>query len=478
MAKNPGDTFFTGILHKFYKKTGEKSMEELIHGLQHLVWGPGMLVFFLGTGIRFTLRSNFFQIRKIHIWLGMTIGALKKRKNVRRTEKEYSISQFQSFCTALAATLGTGNITGVATALIFGGPGAIFWMWVSAFFGMMTNYAENYLGILYRYKDQKEQWAGGAMVYMEKGLNSRFLAVLFAVCCLVASLGMGNMVQGNSMAKGLETAFGIPPFLTGTFCMLLLALVVTGGVKRVAALTEKLVPLMAGIYFLGALAVLAVNWRAIPQAVDMIFTQAFQMKAGLGGAAGYTVRQAIRIGVARGIFSNEAGLGSSVMAHVQSDVENPQIQGMWGILEVFVDTIVGCTVTALVILVSGVYHPEVYLEQIRQGMETVDGTTLTGQAFATVIPWGEQFLAAATALFAFATIAGWSCFGEQTAAYLGKEKGAAVYRYVYILITLPGCILAPSLIWELSDAFNGMMALPNLVALFFLGKQVKFYESQ
>ena len=163
-------------------------MEELIHGLQHLVWGPGMLVFFLGTGIRFTLRSNFFQIRKIHIWLGMTIGALKKRKNVRRTEKEYSISQFQSFCTALAATLGTGNITGVATALIFGGPGAIFWMWVSAFFGMMTNYAENYLGILYRYKDQKGQWAGGAMVYMEKGLNSRFLAVLFAVCCLVASL--------------------------------------------------------------------------------------------------------------------------------------------------------------------------------------------------------------------------------------------------------------------------------------------------
>ena len=446
-------------------------MEELIHGLQRLVWGPGMLVFFLGTGIRFTIRSKFFQIRKIHIWMGKTLGAIK---NGRKTEKEHSISQFQSFCTALAATLGTGNITGVATALIFGGPGAVFWMWVSAFFGMMTNYGENYLGIRYRYKDKKGRWVGGAMVYMERGLNSRFLAVLFAVCCLIASLGMGNMVQGNSMAKGLETAFGIPPFITGSACMILLAVIVTGGVKRVAALTEKLVPCMAGIYLLGALAVLAANWQAVPKALEMIFTQAFQIRAGVGGAAGYTVRQALRMGVARGIFSNEAGLGSSVMAHVQSDVESPQIQGMWGMLEVFIDTMVGCTVTALVILVSGVYQPELYLDQISRGIEPVDGTTLTGQAFAAVIPWGAQFLAAATALFAFATIAGWSYFGEQTAAYLGKEKGAMIYRYVYILLTLPGCILAPSLIWDLSDAFNGMMALPNLVALFFLGKQVKY----
>ena len=403
--------------------------------------------------------------------MGKTLGAIK---NGRKTEKEHSISQFQSFCTALAATLGTGNITGVATALIFGGPGAVFWMWVSAFFGMMTNYGENYLGIRYRYKDKKGRWVGGAMVYMERGLNSRFLAVLFAVCCLIASLGMGNMVQGNSMAKGLETAFGIPPFITGSACMILLAVIVTGGVKSVAALTEKLVPCMAGIYLLGALAVLAANWQAVPKAMEMIFTQAFQIRAGVGGAAGYTVRQALRMGVARGIFSNEAGLGSSVMAHVQSDVESPQIQGMWGMLEVFIDTIVGCTVTALVILVSGVYQPELYLDQISRGIEPVDGTTLTGQAFAAVIPWGAQFLAAATALFAFATIAGWSYFGEQTAAYLGKEKGAMIYRYVYILLTLPGCILAPSLIWDLSDAFNGMMALPNLVALFFLGKQVKY----
>ena len=451
-------------------------MEELIRGLQKLVWGPGMLFFFLGTGIRFTLRSDFFQMRKIHVWLRMTIGSLRSPKDRRKTEKDHSISQFQSFCTALAATLGTGNITGVATALIFGGPGAIFWMWVSAFFGMMTNYAENYLGIRYRYKDQEGRWVGGAMVYMERGLDSRFLAVFFAVCCLVASLGMGNMVQGNSMAKGLETAFGIPSFMTGTICMILVAIVSVGGVKRVASLTEKLVPFMAGIYFLGALIVLAVNWQAVPGAVKMIFTQAFQLKAGAGGVAGYTLGQAVRMGIARGIFSNEAGLGSSVMAHAQADVKSPEIQGMWGILEVFIDTLVGCTMTALVILTSGVYQPELYLKQISRGIEPIDGTTLTGQAFAAVIPWGEQFLAAAAALFAFATIAGWSYFGEQTAAYLGKEKGAFAYRLTYILLTLPGCILAPSLIWELSDAFNGMMALPNLAALFFLGKEVKFYS--
>src|SRR5699024_7096154 len=195
-----------------------------------------------------------------------------------------------------------------------------------------------------------------------------------------------------------------------------------------------------------------------------------------GGVAGYTLGQAVRMGIARGIFSNEAGLGSSVMAHAQADVKSPEIQGMWGILEVFIDTLVGCTMTALVILTSGVYQPELYLKQISRGIEPIDGTTLTGQAFAAVIPWGEQFLAAAAALFAFATIAGWSYFGEQTAAYLGKEKGAFAYRLTYILLTLPGCILAPSLIWELSDAFNGMMALPNLAALFFLGKEVKFYS--
>lgn len=449
-------------------------IQNLIHGLQRFVWGPGMLVFFLAAGIRFTIQSHFFQITRLHIWLGSTLGALKRDKEVRKAKEEHSVSQFQSFCTALAATLGTGNITGVATALVFGGPGAIFWMWVSAFFGMMTNYAENYLGIKYRYKDEKGRWVGGAMVYMERGLGCKPLAVVFAVCCLGASLGMGNMVQGNSMAKGLEEAFHIPAFVSGTACMLGVAAVLTGGVRRIAALTEKLVPVMAAVYLGGAFVVLTAGRALIPEAFSMIFSEAFNMHSAVGGVAGYGMGQAVRMGIARGIFSNEAGLGSSVMAHAQTDVKNPEIQGMWGMLEIFIDTIVVCTITALVILVSGVYQPAVFLRHIQAGMETIDGTTLTGLAFGTVIPYGKQFLAAATALFAFATIVGWSYFGEQTAAYLAKEKGARFYRFVYILITLPGCMLAPQMIWELSDALNGMMAVPNLAALFLLGHEVRY----
>ena len=451
-------------------------MAQWIHALQRFVWGPGMLVFFLAAGIHFTVQSRGFQIFKLPVWLKHTLGALQRDRGVRKTKEEHSISQFQSFCTALAATLGTGNITGVATALVFGGPGAIFWMWISALFGMMTNYAENFLGIKYRYRDRQGRWVGGAMVYMERGLQCRPLAVAFALCCLGASLGMGNMVQGNSMAKGLEEAFRLPPVVSGSVCMALVAAVLAGGVKRIAALTEKLVPVMAAAYLGGALVVLAVNWRLIDDAFILIFREAFRLRSAAGGVAGYGMGQAIRMGIARGIFSNEAGLGSSVMAHAQSDVQQPEVQGMWGILEIFIDTILVCTVTALVILVSGVYEPAELLAQIQAGIETVDGTTLTGMAFGTVIPWGKQFLAGATVLFAFATIVGWSYFGEQTAAYLWKERGARVYRMVYILITLPGCVIAPQMIWELSDALNGMMAIPNLLALFFLGREVRYLK--
>lgn len=440
-------------------------MANFIHSLQEFVWGRGMLVFFLGAGIWFTIRSGFFQITKIHIWTVNTIGALKKGKKTKNAKETASVTQFQSFCTALAATLGTGNITGVATALMFGGPGAIFWMWVSAFFGMMTTYAENFLGIKYRYKDEKGQWKGGAMVYMERGLGCKPLAVAFAVCCLGASFGMGNMVQGNSMAVGLEKAFHVPAFLSGSLCMIVVAVVLTGGMKRIAIFTERLVPVMAAIYLAGAMLVLFFYRDRIAGAFALIFQEAFRSSAAVGGVAGYSMKQAVRMGIARGIFSNEAGLGSSVMAHAQSDVEDPKVQGMWGILEVFIDTVLVCTITALVILVSQVPYWQA---------GEIDGTTLTGMAFASVIPWGKEFLAGATALFAFATMIGWFYFGAQTADYLAGEKGVKVYRFCYILITLPGCMIAPTMIWELSDALNGMMAVPNLLALFFLGKEVAY----
>lgn len=447
-------------------------VSEINAAVNRFVWGRGMLAVFLCVGVMFTVRTGFFQFTKIRIWFGQTIGEMFRDRRVRRTEDEHSISQFQSFCTALAATLGTGNITGVAAALIVGGPGAIFWMWVSAFLGMMTIYAENLLGIRYRYKNRKGEWVGGAMVYMERGLGCKWLAAVFAVFCILASFGMGNMTQANSIASGLKESFSIPPFLTGVFVTLIVAVVVLGGVKRIAAVAEKVVPLVALFYMSGAVLVLIHFREEVPQAFSMIFEEAFRMQAVGGGALGYGVRKAMKVGISRGVFSNEAGLGSSVMAHAASDVKSPAVQGMWGIVEVFIDTIVVCTMTALVILSSGVYQPQVYLQNMTRGIANVDGTTLTGSAFSTVIPCGDKFLAISIVLFAFATMVGWAYFGERTAAYLFGEKSAFLYKILYVLMILPGCIMTPHLAWEVADTFNGLMALPNLTALILLSGEV------
>lgn len=447
-------------------------VSEINAAVNRFVWGRGMLAVFLCVGVMFTVRTGFFQFTKIRIWFGQTIGEMFRDRRVRRTEDEHSISQFQSFCTALAATLGTGNITGVAAALIVGGPGAIFWMWVSAFLGMMTIYAENLLGIRYRYKNRKGEWVGGAMVYMERGLGCKWLAAVFAVFCILASFGMGNMTQANSIASGLKESFSIPPFLTGVFVTLVVAVVVLGGVKRIAAVAEKVVPLVALFYMSGAVLVLIHFREEVPQAFSMIFEEAFRMQAVGGGALGYGVRKAMKVGISRGVFSNEAGLGSSVMAHAASDVKSPAVQGMWGIVEVFIDTIVVCTMTALVILSSGVYQPQVYLQNMTRGIANVDGTTLTGSAFSTVILCGDKFLAISIVLFAFATMVGWAYFGERTAAYLFGEKSAFLYKILYVLMILPGCMMTPHLAWEVADTFNGLMALPNLTALILLSGEV------
>lgn len=442
------------------------------HAVNGFIWGRGMLVIFLGVGLMFTVRTGFFQFKKWKMWFGMTLGQIFRDHNVRRTKDDHSISQFQSFCTALAATLGTGNITGVATALVAGGPGAIVWMWISALVGMMTMYAENLLGIRYRYKNERGEWIGGAMVYMERGLGCKWMAVIFAVFCILASFGMGNMTQANSMANGLSESFHIPAEVTGVVVMAAVGMVLFGGIKRIAAVTEKIVPFMALFYMAGGLLVLIVNREALPGTIQMIFSEAFQWKAVGGGALGYGMKQAVKMGIARGIFSNEAGLGSSVMAHVASDVREAPIQGMWAMVEVFVDTIVVCTVTALVILSSGVYQPQVYLHNMAVGIENIDGTTLTGRAFATVIPGGDKFLALAITLFAFATIVSWSYFGERTAAYLLGERASLPYKCIYILVLFPGCVTAPTLVWEIADTFNGLMALPNLTALILLSGEV------
>lgn len=440
--------------------------------LHRFIWGRGMLVILLSVGVLFTVRTGFFQFTHWKLWIGQTLGQLFKSKKVRKTKDDHSMSQFQAFCTALAATLGTGNITGVASALIIGGPGAIFWMWISALMGMMTIYAENLLGIRYRYKNAQGKWVGGAMVYMERGLGCKWLAVIFSIFCLCASLGMGNMTQANSVASGLEETFSIPPFVTGVVMMSIVAMVLLGGMKRIANVAERLVPLISLFYVAGALLVLMVNFREIPSALGLIIREAFRFDAVGGGVLGYGISRAIKVGISRGVFSNEAGLGSSVMAHAASDVDSAPLQGMWAIAEVFIDTIVFCSLTALVILTSGIYDGQDFLQNIRSGVENVDGTTLTGTAFATVIPGGDKFLALSIIFFAFATIIGWAYFGERTAAYLFGENSAFFYKVVYILALLPGCMIAPGLMWEIADTCNGFMALPNIVALLLLNGEV------
>ncbi len=449
-----------------------KSVEKVNGVLNDFIWGPVMLVFFLFVGIMFTARTGFFQISKIKLWISSTFLACFKNKGVLKTDDKHSISQFQSLCTALAATIGTGNIAGVATAIASGGPGAVFWMWVSAFFGMMTNFAENTLGIKYRYKNEKGEWIGGAMIYIERGLKCKWLAIVFSVFCVLASFGIGNMTQANSIASGLESAFKIPPYITGIVIMIFVTLVIFGGIKRIASVTEKFVPLMAAMYIIGGLIVIFANVTDVIPAFKLIFTEAFNFRAAGGGVLGYGISVAMRKGISRGVFSNEAGLGSSVMVHSASDVEEPVIQGMWGVFEVFADTLVVCTITALTILTSGVYDIDVYLANIAAGVENVSGIQLTSAAFETVIPFGASFVSIAIVLFAFSTILGWSYYGERAVEYLFGLKAVKVYKLIFVIMLIVGCVASLDLAWAIADTLNGFMALPNLIAITLLSGQV------
>ena len=440
--------------------------------LNNFIWGPVMLAAFLIVGLMFTIRTGFFQISKFKYWIEVTFLQLFKNKKVLRTDDKHSISQFQSLCTALAATIGTGNIAGVATAIAAGGPGAVFWMWLSAFLGMMTNYAENTLGIKYRYKNEKGAWMGGAMVYIERGLGWKWLAVIFSIFCGLASFGIGNMTQANSIAHGLNDSFHIPPIATAIVLMIMVSLVIIGGIKRIASVTEKIVPFMAIFYIVGGLVVIFCNASAIPAAFGAIFREAFNFRAAGGGVLGYGIALAARKGISRGVFSNEAGLGSSVMVHSASDVKEPVVQGMWGIFEVFADTLIVCTITALTILTSGVYDMSAYLDNIANGIENVSGTALTSAAFTSVIPFGGPFVAICIMLFAFSTLLGWSYYGERAIEYLFGVKAIFPYKVIFVLMILFGCTAELNLVWDISDTLNGFMAVPNLIAITLLSGQV------
>ncbi len=443
-----------------------------------VVWGPFGLALLFCTGFWMSARTGFFQFRKMGYWLKHTIGAIFTNKDVtaHTSKEDKAISQFQSLCTALAATIGTGNIVGVATAIISGGPGAIFWMWVMAVLGMMTNYSENVLGIFYRRKNEKGEWSGGAMYYLEEGLGAkkgckglgRVLAVLFACFCVLASFGIGNMSQINSIAGNMNSAFNIPNLVTGILLVILSALVILGGLKRVAAVTEKIVPAMALMYIVGALTVVAVHFAAIPAAFAAIFKGAFAMHAAGGGILGYGVSRAITWGFKRGAFSNEAGLGSSVMVHSSSNVKEPVQQGMWGIFEVFADTIVVCTLTALVVLTSG-------FVDLETGLMTTEvaGSALVGQAFATVFgSFGPKFIAISILLFAYSTTLGWSHYGTKAFEYLFGTRASVGYKVVFVAMVMVGATMKLGLAWDLSDTFNGLMMIPNLVGVLALSGTV------
>lgn len=443
-----------------------------------VVWGTFGIALLLIAGIVMTIVNKGFQFSHFGHWIKLTIGAIFKDKTVTaHTEKENkAISQFQSLCTALAATIGTGNIVGVATAIVLGGPGAIFWMWIMAIFGMMTNFSENVLGIYFRRKGENGEWHGGAMYYLKDGLGGykkmkvvgTVLAVLFSCFCLLASFGIGNMSQVNSIAGNMTSAFNIPAWVTGIGLVILSSIVILGGLKRVAAVTEKLVPFMAILYIVGALIVIISHGSAIPAAFASIFKGAFSVKSAAGGTVGYGLQLAITWGFKRGAFSNEAGLGSSVMVHSSSNVKEPVRQGMWGIFEVFADTIVVCTLTALVVLTSGL----VDLQTGTMISENVK-SALVGEAFATVFgKVGPMFIAIAILLFAYSTVLGWSHYGSTAWGYLFGDKSSVIYKIIFVIMVYFGCTMSLDLAWDLSDTFNGLMMIPNLIGVLALSPLV------
>ncbi len=337
-------------------------------------------------------------------------------------------------------------------------------MWIASFFGMATIFIENVLGIKYRTK-KNGRFVGGPMYYIEKGLHCKWLAVIFAVFCTVAALGMGNMTQANSVAGALETGFGVNPKISGAVLSLLVGIIIFGGINRIARLTEKLVPSMAILYIIAALIVICVNFKNIPYAFEKIFVQAFDINAAAGGFMGYGMARAVKYGISRGVFSNEAGLGSSPIVHAAADTDDPYKQGMWGIFQVFIDTIVMCTLMALCILTTN---------SEKSGFDGIELSTLSFEGvFGNV---GTYFISLSIILFAFATLVSWSYFGERSLEYLTGGKYIRLYRLIYTFITYIGCIMSISLVWEISDTLNGLMAIPNLVALLLLSNKINYND--
>jgi len=448
---------------------GDGEMETWLKLMHGLVWGPGTLVIFLGAGLLFTIRSRGFQLLGARDWLGATVGALVRDSRTGREKGK--ITPFQSACTALAATIGTGNIVGVATALTCGGPGALLWMWISAAIGMMTAYAETYLGQKYRYRKPDGHWMCGPMVYMERGLHSRGLGILYAGLAVLVSLGMGSMVQSNSVSTTLSYGLGLPSWACALGITALVALVILGGIGRIFRVAECLMPVSAGIYLLFSAVILLSCLPDLPAVFAMIFRDALRPETAAGGIGGFFLSSSVRYGLSRGVFSNEAGLGSLAVLHGAAEDTTPEQQGMWAMFEVFFDTIVICTLTALVILC---------MEYRCGGAGGAQGAALAAKAFGWRLGQpGSLLVCGALVVFAFATIVAWYYLGMQNFSYfIGKLKGMShlekAYPALYLTAVFAGCVCRMDLVWLVSDLWNGLMAFPNLLALVLLAKQVPY----
>ena len=426
-----------------------------ISNVSNIVWGPILLVLLIGTGIWMSSMLGFIQIRYF-------FKALKLVFAGRKGSGEGDITPFQALATELAGTVGTGNIAGVATAIASGGPGAIFWMWLSAFFGMATKFSESVLAVKYRERNIYGLYSGGPMYYISKGLGLKWLGLLFAFFGFIASFGIGCMVQSHSVSVALQNSFGVHVGVTGTLLMIFTAFVIIGGIKRIALITGRLVPFMCFLYFLSALIIIIVNYDKIFHVFYLIIYSAFNPTAALGGFAGAAVRDAMRFGVARGIFSNEAGLGSTPIAHAAAITDNSVKQGLISMTGVFFDSIVICSMTAFCILLTDSWH---------SGLST---TALTNASFASVYGYlGPSIVSISLVFFAYSTILGWSYYGVQCTRFLLGDRFIILYKIIFCLAVFYGALRETEVVWALSDIFNGLMAFPNLIALLALSFVVK-----
>ena len=407
-----------------------------------------MLILLVGTGVWLTILLRGIQFSKLPFALRQAFGKPKGQD-----DKAGDVSHFAALMTALSATIGTGNIAGVATAVVLGGPGAVFWMWITAIFGMATKYAEGILAVHYRVVNSKGEMAGGPMYYIERGLKLKWLAVLFAVFAVLASFGIGSSVQSNSVAQSIEASFGVAPMLTGVVLTILTAMVILGGIKSIARAASIIVPVMAVVYVLGGLIIIGLNVELLVPAIKLIFTDAFTGEAVAGGAVG----AAIRYGVARGVFSNEAGMGSAPIAAAAAKTDHPGRQALVSMTGTFLDTIVVCSITGLVLVMGNLYT------------NGQTGAALTTLTFNALLPgWGGYLVTFGLVFFAYSTILGWCYYGEKCAAYLLGDKMVIPYRIVYVASVMLGTVASLDLVWAASDTFNGLMAIPNLIALLLL----------